>query len=272
MLNLKTGQFFGITKETIRLDGLILTDTEYTNEKVDWHYHESPYFTFILEGNVIEGNKKETYNCTAGTLLFHNWQEPHFNIKPAGFTRGFHIELDREWFKAFEIDTNRTQGSINITDPTVKTLMYNIYRESQLAGNGNSLAIDTLLVELFGRMDGFAEILRRTKPVWVNQVKELLHDSRQDWKLQDLARNVNIHPVHLSRGFSKYFQCNLGDYIRAIRLQHAMTLMPELGLSLTDIAMQSHFADQSHFIRSFKAVYGITPLQYRNILIKRYKC
>lgn len=89
MKYLQTGQFHGQTNKTILLNGLTLTDTEYTHDKVDWHYHENAYFTFILQGNLIEGNRNEVYNCSAGSLLFHNWQEPHYNIKPDGFTRAF---------------------------------------------------------------------------------------------------------------------------------------------------------------------------------------
>jgi AraC family transcriptional regulator len=97
MDNLKTGQFFGTTNETIHLTGITLTDTEYTHDKVDWHYHENSYFTFILNGKLVEGNKKETHTCESGGLIFHNWQEPHYNIKPKGYTRGFHIELKTQW-------------------------------------------------------------------------------------------------------------------------------------------------------------------------------
>ncbi len=91
METLKTGSFYGQTNQTLHLDFATITDTEYTHDKVDWHYHENAYFTFILDGKVIEGNKKEVYNCTAGSLLFHNWQDPNYNIKPKGYTRGFHI-------------------------------------------------------------------------------------------------------------------------------------------------------------------------------------
>ena len=83
------GEFYGQTNKTINLEGITLTDTVYTHDKVDWHYHENAYFTFILQGNVIEGNKKEIYNCSAGDLLFHNWQEPHYNIKPEGIYKRF---------------------------------------------------------------------------------------------------------------------------------------------------------------------------------------
>jgi AraC family transcriptional regulator len=269
MQNLKTGQFFGNTNQTLRLDGLTLTDTEYTHSKVDWHYHENPYFTFILQGRVTEGNKKGEYNCNAGSLLFHNWHEAHYNVKPAGFTRGFHIELEKEWFNAFEINTGNLQGGTDLQNPALKTLMYNIFRESKADDDTGRLAIHALLIELFGQMSDVKQLKFNSRPAWVNQAREILHDTHKPYTLTELANVLDIHPVHLSRGFSKYFNCNLGDYIRTLRVQQALTLLPDHDLSLTDIALQCNFADQSHFIRSFKAQQQVTPSQYRNILLKR---
>ena len=146
MKYLPTGQFYGQTNETICLDGITLTDTEYTHDKVDWHYHENPYFTFILQGNVIEGNKKEFYNCSAGTLLFHNWQEPHYNIKPKGFTRGFHIELELNWIDTFAFDLNNLQGNIHISNPDLKLLLHKIFKETKLNDSTTALSIQSLLL------------------------------------------------------------------------------------------------------------------------------
>lgn len=39
MKQLKTGAFYGQTNQTIHLNGITLTDTEYTLDFVDWHYH-----------------------------------------------------------------------------------------------------------------------------------------------------------------------------------------------------------------------------------------
>lgn len=55
----------------------------------------------------MEGNKKEIYNCPAGSLLFHNWQEPHYNIKPAGYTRGFQIKLKNTWFDKLDFNIDK---------------------------------------------------------------------------------------------------------------------------------------------------------------------
>ncbi|GAB3162680.1 helix-turn-helix transcriptional regulator [Telluribacter humicola] len=273
MQNLTTGQFYGQTNETIRLGGITLTETEYTQEKVDWHYHENAYFTFILEGQVVEGNKKEIYHCGAGSLLFHNWQEAHYNIKPPGFTRGFHIELEHTWFKALDINFEAVEGSLQLQNPELKLLLYRIFRETKINDTTSSLAIQTLLLETLGRLAQAQETMARQLPTWVPKIRDMLHDtSSESWNLQALAQTLDIHPVHLSRDFSKYFNCTLGEYIRRIKIQKSLALLPDRSLSLTDIAYACGFADQSHFIRCFKNLNATTPFHFRNLFDSHRPC
>ncbi len=269
MKNLKTGQFFGQTNQIIRLNGLTLTDTEYTHPKVDWHYHENAYFTFILEGSVIEGNKKEVYHCGPGSLLYHNWQDAHYNIKPEGFTRGFHIELDESWYAKYNLSNNQTEGSIRLKDPRLQILMYNIFKEVKFDDDIRPLSVNSLLINLFGEMAGVQKKTHHKVPGWVNSLKDTLNDApAENWSLDALSAFLDIHPVHLSRDFNKYFNCNMGEYIRNVKVGRAMGMMSDRKLSLTDIALTCGFADQSHFIRCFKAANQINPSQYRKLLQK----
>lgn len=265
----RTGQFYGDTHETIRFEGVTLTDTVYSQGRVPWHFHENNYFTFILEGGMTEGNKKEVYECCAGDLLFHNWQDAHYNIASGLFTRGFHAEVSDRWFQSFDRRNDFTEGSIRLGDPRIKGLMYNIVREMKLMGIGGQPAIDALLLELFDLLGSAQPMARERRPPWVGRLRELLHDSREEWSLSELAQVVQVHPVHLSRYFTRYFGMGFGDYVRAIKLQRAMTLLPDPELSLTDISLECGFADQSHFIRSFKSHYHITPLHFRKCLSQR---
>lgn len=107
MKTLSNGEFFGQTNETISLDGLIITDTEYTHSFVDWHYHENPYFTFLLQGNMTEGNKKETYDCSAGTLLYHHWEDAHYNIKQIFSPVDFILKLQKIGSKNFNFQKTK---------------------------------------------------------------------------------------------------------------------------------------------------------------------
>lgn len=267
MNHLRKGEFYGQTNNRLFLDGITLTDTEYTHDKVDWHYHENAYFTFILQGDVIEGNKKEIYDCPAGTLLFHNWQDAHYNIKPEGFTRGFHAEIEKSWFDAMAFDAAQLQGSINIADPGLKLLMYRIFRETKIGGNETSLSIQALLLQTLNLLFHNDAHPAAKKPKWAFVLRELLHDCfAEPFSLTDLSRQLDIHPVHLSRDFPKYFHCSLGEYIRRLRIGKALSLMPDTRIGLTEIALSCGFADQSHFTRSFRTLNGMTPSAFRKIL------
>jgi AraC-like DNA-binding protein len=269
MVTLSKGQFYGQTNITAEICGITLTDTEYTHDKVDWHYHENAYFTLVLEGRMIEGNKKEKYQCPQGTLLFHNWQEAHYNIKPAGFTRGFHIEIDQSWCKAQEMNLSIMQGSSQLYHPTTIIGAYNIFKESKIDDGNSELAIQVLLTNLLSQISGSDGKTYRTLPGWVTKLRDLLNDTRTEtWTLTSLSKTLDIHPVHLSRDFSKYFGVNLGDYIRSIKVQRALSMLAASHLSLTDIAYDCGFADQSHFIRCFKAVNHLKPAQFRKIFSK----
>jgi len=268
MKQLQKGEFFGQTNKTIHSDGLILTDTEYTKPTVDWHYHENAYFTFILQGNVIEGNKKETYNCSPGSLLFHNWQEPHYNIKPEGFTRGFHIELSPNWFAGADLNMDHLQGSLNIQQPDVKLLMYKIFQETQLEDAVTDLSVQTLLAAAFSSLNQTQRSEGTSKPYWVVKLDEILHDQiGEPLTLAYLSAMIHIHPVHLSRDFSKYFHCNLGEYIRKLRVEKALALLSGQKTPLTEIAYQCGFFDQSHLARCFKALHFQNPSAFRKMLL-----
>lgn len=270
MLQIPGGQFFGRTTVTTRLEGLTLTDTEYLHDKVDWHYHEKPYFTFLLQGGLIEGTRRSTHECSAGSLLFHNWDEPHYNIKPRGISRGFHIEMERSWLDDHDIELAGLNGDKRVFDPDVKFLFHRIHLESNEPAPEREPAIHALLLQAFVRMKGEAEAVRENRPAWVGRVREMLHGDCPDMpSLKELALFAGVHPVHLSRSFSRYFHCTLGEYVRKLRVDYAMTLLADPSHTLTDVAHKAGFSDQSHFTRSLKGILGVRPSLYRKKGMRR---
>ena len=265
MNTLSNGEFFGQTNQKLSFDGLTIADTEYIHSFVDWHYHENPYFTFLLQGNMQEGNKKEIYDCSAGTLLYHHWEDAHYNVKPNVFTQGFHLEINEEWFEKFQFSKENIEGSFNIKNPSLKLLIYQIFKESKLNETSFELSINQLLLTIFGKLSNQKSASEK-KPVWVNQINEILHENfTEKLNLTEISQTLNIHPIHLSRNFQKYFQCNLGEYIRKLKVEKSLILLNQND-SLSQIALECGFSDQSHFIRCFKERVGITPLKYKNLL------
>jgi AraC-like DNA-binding protein len=254
MRQLKTGEFFGKTDQILKLNGLTLTDTVYTHPYVDWHYHEHAYFTFILQGAVLEGNKQDVFNCSSGSLLYHHHQEPHYNIKPDLYTRGFHVELEAEWFHRFDLSS--PEGTLHIANPEVKIILYQLFSEMKLNDKFSDLSIQSLLLKSFENKSGKIE--------WIPRLKEILHDE-ENITLDYLSKELGLHPVHISRMFPKYFHCTISEYLRKVKVTNAARLLPNTSLSLTEIALSCGFSDQSHFNRCFKSTFGVVPSAYRQL-------
>jgi AraC family transcriptional regulator len=267
MEKLSSGEFFGVTNQKMEANGLILTNTAYTHEYVDWHHHENAYFTFLLAGKMIEVDRKEKKFCSPGSLLFHHVEDSHYNIKPKGYTRGMHIELQPSWIKDNDPVLKTTGGSFAVTDANVKIIFYNILKEASNKDDVTLLGIEGLVVNAIDHM--FPALQKESKyiPHWIEQAAALLQDNfRTPHSLKQMAKILGIHPVHLSRSFKKHFGCTIANYIRKIRVERALAQVLSTKTSLGYIAYDCGFADQSHMIRSFREFIGITPAQFGRTL------
>ena len=97
----------------------------------------------------------------------------------------------------------------------------------------------------------------------MTEARQLLHDRfNEALTLTDVAEDVNVHPVHLSREFKREFGWTVGDYVRRLRVDFVRRQL-STGAALADLALQAGFADQSHLTRVFKRLTGQTPHQLR---------
>ena len=108
--------------------------------------------------------------------------------------------------------------------------------------------------------------MSREPPPWVRCVKDAIHD-RWDEKLslKELSLVAGVHPITISKNIPKYFACSLGDYIRRVKIEKSLCLIKQKHATLTEVAFRSGFADQSHFIRTFKAATGFLPKEFRKL-------
>jgi AraC-like DNA-binding protein len=81
--------------------------------------------------------------------------------------------------------------------------------------------------------------------------------------IKQLSSTLCYSPRHISRKITEATGMNTETFLLYKKYLHAVQLMQHSNLSLTAIAYQSHFSDQSHFIRSFKAYTKMTPKEYQ---------
>ena len=81
--------------------------------------------------------------------------------------------------------------------------------------------------------------------------------------LSSLTVKFGISPAHLEREFKKHTGFTPNAYLINLRINKAKQLLAESDWPVLQVAEIAGFADQSHFIRTFKKLEGITPLQFR---------
>jgi len=81
--------------------------------------------------------------------------------------------------------------------------------------------------------------------------------------VEAMARACNISVSALERRFKKHLKKTPLQYITEVRLDHARQLLQETEKTIGTIAMETGFADHSHFTRSFTRHFGMTPSDAR---------
>jgi AraC family transcriptional regulator len=250
------------------LGGVTVVETEYFYRAIDWHRHEMPYFSFVLDGLCRESNRRKTYDCNTNSLLFHNAGDSHYNIKSERVSRSVAVELDLVWCRKYEVDLDSLPSSIQVVHPDATLIFYNLYKEAKMSGPTSAAAVDALLLDGFATVSGYKHSESTARPRWVDKLEEVLReDVDQLLSLTDISGMVGVHPVHLSREFARYFRCNFSEYSRKMRLEKALGLLRKPFLSLADVSAECGFSDQSHFIRCFRKCLGITPLAFRRTVL-----
>ena len=80
--------------------------------------------------------------------------------------------------------------------------------------------------------------------------------------LQQLSAECRVSPFHLLRIFRNATGLPPHAYLTQLRSDHARELLRQ-GESLSSVAFRCGFADQSHFTRTFKRIFGVTPGAYQ---------
>lgn len=81
-----------------------------------------------------------------------------------------------------------------------------------------------------------------------------------DISTANLAAQHFISVAKLNRDFRRYTQTTVREFLIRVRLRGAVDLLTDH--SVTDAAHLCGFNDVSHFIRTFRQYYGVTPHQY----------
>lgn len=266
------GKYYGTEDIEVSFDGIIMTQYDYTIETTPWHYHENPYFMFVLHGDMIDRNRKVKTLLPTGSLMFNNWQEEHFGVRHSELAAGFHLEFDKSWLQLIGLDLGLFEGSQSLSDPLIHLPFAKLYHEFLLADSYSKVSIELLLLQICDTLGAAKKMENSSTPDWVKDLTEILHFDNSNLTLEYLSAQLNVHPVHISRAAPKYLSVSLGEYIRQVKIKRSIPLLLDSDLLLTHIAYETGFSDQSHFNHTFRRYFGVSPGRFRKNLGKRSRC
>lgn len=105
---------------------------------------------------------------------------------------------------------------------------------------------------------------RRLLPPLTQAAMAYVHRRYQDpLEVTKIAEALKCQPTHLSRSFKKSAGYTLTEYIKRVRIDHAMRLLSSEQYSVGEIGFMVGFQDQSHFGKIFRSFLHMTPKEFR---------
>lgn len=263
-----------------------------------WQFHARPYHLlhFVLEGEGTLITAKEILKVHSGQAFFI----------PAGTNGKYIASLKNPWKYAWigfyadngnsfidllfgeneilnlEISKKELEKEIlsivSVMDKRIQDVAF--YQEEDFPGNqfcsirnfSASLEANSRMMHLFARLletQGDCRKLTKEEKNLAKDAKNYMDCMyKKDIKIQDVARNLHVHPNYLSTLFRKEYGQSPREYLRKVRMNQAKILLSLTEYSIMDISFAVGYTNPFQFSKVFKNCYKVSPTQYRKL--KKY--
>ncbi|MFN3729651.1 MAG: helix-turn-helix domain-containing protein [Fimbriimonadaceae bacterium] len=259
---------FGPMRNLKEFEGLRLYEASLPDEpEIPKHSHA--YFTtrLVLDGVFTESDSQGEELCDVGSTTIRPAYTEHWNRRVTEKARIFVADISEDRLAVLREYSPPQTAAFTFTGGPVVGLFRRLYAEYCDADNLSPLAIEGILLEIFAGIARHSHRLEeKSVPKWLRQAKEMLRERFDEClSLDQVAKEVSVHPVHLARTFRQKFGCTLGEYVRQLRVDYACHQIVLTDKPMGAIASESGFGDQSQFCHTFKKHTGMTPAEYRRV-------
>lgn len=246
------------------------------------HSHNFYHLAYIRKGKGTHTLDFETYTAGDHTVYFmypgqvHSW---HFHTGTSGFVINFSPEfLDTNFIRSEllghlplfrKFSTQQVYGVPQQFVPDVQKKMEALYNLQQSSGIYTNLDIAGRLGQLLVKFSANLEIGESTR---VNDAYyrhyihflELVEQHFMDKKLpREYAAAMHITPHHLNQVVQHFVNISAGELIRNRILLEAKRSLVKDARTVSEIAYNLNFSDNSYFVKFFKKYTGTTPEAFR---------
>lgn len=218
------------------------------------HSHDFLTISLLLSGSLIEQTSKGTTIVKPGSILIKPAQLEHSDV----FTENCTIlSLSIYDWEHYKLDFN--DWKIIPQNKLLKNFLNIIQDKNKKQGLLNLKSDINYILDKKKR--------RKNIPEWIKEVKAIIDLNFQETlKINDLAKEFKVHPVHLGRVFKDCYHTDIKSYQKQLRLHFSVSEMINKNGNLTKIAHTSGYSDQSHFSRELKKHTSLSPKKISQLL------
>jgi AraC-like DNA-binding protein len=261
---LESGEYYGAVVRRLDLGSILVTETRHrAGSRVPPHAHRNAYFCFVRQGAYLETFGQRSRACAPLTLAYHTADETHSELMTGSDVSSLNVEVTPDWLRNVQQSAPGLRDPFDCRGGPAAWLAARLYREFRWGDATSRLMIEGILLEVVAECTRAIRPSVRVPP-WLLRARDVLRARfRENVSPGEVASEAGVHPVHLAAAFRKHFGRSCGEFVRLCRVEFAAGRLACPGVSLTDIALDAGFADQSHFTRIFRRFTGLTPATFR---------
>jgi AraC-like DNA-binding protein len=230
------------------------------------HAHADLQICFSLDFPGRYTYRGRRHDVPAGAISLLDAWEPHAPGDPFDRDRPSHYAL-------LYLDPARFRTSVDLPSTLPIRAVVRVDREivqrfrrlHDALASGGPLEQDERLRELAGTVFGGRAVSPVASPASAALMRArdyIAANLERGIGLDEVAAVADLTPWHFARAFRARFGLPPHRFQLGLRIDHARRMLAA-GIGGGEVAQRTGFADQSHFIRCFKRVTGMTPGRIR---------
>jgi xylan 1,4-beta-xylosidase len=251
------------------------------------HWHRDIEFLLIINGAVLVQSDFQEHLLRKGDLYLIGSGDIHITHEAGDNNLMLVLQVDPAFIEKHDPDITRREFDFNNVfsrDPdlpvfsTIRKIMATVMWEMRIQKHGYAIKIEGLVNELFSiLLREFTHTLRGTKAEEVfdrenadnyPRIRRIIQlvEKKYDEKLSlaEIAEKERLSLGYLSRFFKEKTGCKFTEYVNLIRVKKSLPELAKTDRKITDIALDTGFADVKAYNTFFKRTYKTTPSKWRN--------
>lgn len=263
--------------------------TTYVAGQIPWHWHEELEFCVVTQGEVAFSLPGAELVLSTGQGIFINANTLH-HMKPQGEQEAYMFSvlvhpgllgsdkgflLSSRYVRPYVQDGGKTHylfSPENLKEREILRLLDEIYKTYGEEAYAKEYRLHNLVCDIWFQVLQLAwneePVEKKVKDADSERLYQALNyvqkNYAQDITLEDICKAAAVGRSECCRLFKRNLQMSPISYLIMYRINMAAAQLESSRESITTIAMENGFTDDSYFCKLFKRYMLMTPLQYRN--------